>query len=267
MSSLCHRGVRLAFETRGDGPPLLLLMGLGASSAAWAPHLAAYERYFRCILLDNRGAGDSERPAGPYTTRMMAEDALAILDHLGIAQTAVAGISMGSCIAQELALARPDRVSRLVLVSTWAGCDAYTTAVFEHFRQMRLLSTPEEFALLLHLWIFSAGHLNRHMHEMAEQRRGAEADWMPADAFAAQCAACIGHNTVARLAGLRVPALLTVGTQDIFTPQRLTEEVAGLIPDSTVVRFQDCGHAHHWEDLDRFHALTIDFLRHGATQP
>lgn len=263
-------GVTLHYEVRGDGPPLLLLMGLGAPAEAWEQHVAVYQRHFRCILLDNRGAGDSDRPPGPYTTCMMAEDARAVLDALGIATTAVAGISMGSCIAQELALAHPGRVSRLVLVSSWAHCDAYTRLVFEHFRQMRAISTAEEFQLLLQLWIFAPEHIARNHAALAEARhgavltatrRGVANNAMPLGAFAAQIAACLAHDTRDRSTQLRTPTLLTVGSDDIFTPPRLTDELAQHLPDARVSVFAGRGHAHHWEDLDRFNDLTTRFLR------
>ena len=119
-------GIRLYYEEHGtaDGDPLLLIPGTGSHSGSWAVLLPALAR-FRVIALDNRGAGRSDVPPGPYTTRLMADDAAALLAHLGIARTHVIGRSMGGMIAQEPALAYPERVARLVLFATWARPYAY----------------------------------------------------------------------------------------------------------------------------------------------
>src|SRR5262249_7925090 len=153
MAQVKTNGITLNYEEQGSGEPLILLMGLGAPGGKWADHVAAYAQHFRCILIDNRGAGESDKPDGPYTTRQLADDAAGLMQALGIECAHVAGLSMGSGIAQELALAYPARVRSLVLISSWARCDAYTRAVLEHFRKMRALATPADFVQLLQLWI------------------------------------------------------------------------------------------------------------------
>ena len=251
------------YEERGSGEPLLLLMGLGAPGAVWELHVQEYEKHFRCLLVDNRGAGDSDQPDGPYTTRQMAEDAVALLDKLAIERVAIAGISMGSGIAQEIAINHPERVSRLALISSWSRCDLYTKAVFEHFKDMRACSSPEQFVRLLQLWIFAPGYFNTHAADLLEARSGAATGYMPLAAFKAQCDACIGHDTYDRLDQIKAPSLLTVGDADIFTPLRLSEEITRRIPQSSLKVFKGLGHAHHWEDLDAFNQLTTRFLQTG----
>ncbi len=108
------------YQETGNGEPLLLINGIGADSLKWDPLLPALAARFRVITSDNRGAGRSAAPPGPYTTRQMADDAAALLAHLGVARAHVVGSSMGGMIAQELALAYPERVDRLVLLATYA---------------------------------------------------------------------------------------------------------------------------------------------------
>src|SRR6478735_8737537 len=124
-------GVQIAYHERGEGPPLLLLMGFGADGTVWEKHAAVYEKHFRCIIPDNRGVGKSDQPAGPYSTRMMAEDTIAVMKHAGVESAIVAGISMGGAIAQELALHYPAKVEKLLLVSTWPKFNEYAKAVYE----------------------------------------------------------------------------------------------------------------------------------------
>jgi pimeloyl-ACP methyl ester carboxylesterase len=89
-------------------------MGLSVPGARWEDHAKAYEKHFRCIVIDNRGAGSSSKPAGPYTTPMMADDTSSLMDALGIKGAEIAGISMGSAMAQELALRHPEKTNSRV---------------------------------------------------------------------------------------------------------------------------------------------------------
>jgi pimeloyl-ACP methyl ester carboxylesterase len=260
MPSIISDGARIHFEERGSGPPLVLLMGLGAPGSLWADHVAAYEQHFRCLLIDNRGAGESDQPPGPYTTRMMAEDAARVMQFLKIEQAHVAGLSMGSGIAQELALAHPHLVRSLVLISSWARSDAYRDAVFDHFKKMRALASPRDFVQLLQLWIASPTYYAEKLESLELDQDHAEHGYMPLPAFAAQCDACNSHSTFDRLVAISAPTLLTVGEVDIFTPMRLSAEMHARMRGSELLIFDGCGHIHHWEDLQRFNDQTLQFL-------
>ena len=99
---------------------LLLIAGLSGNTLGSAMLQPALAERFRAIAFDNRGAGRSSAPPGPYTTRQMRDDAAALLDHLGLDRAHVIGQSMGGMIAQELALAHPARVDRMILYGTFA---------------------------------------------------------------------------------------------------------------------------------------------------
>jgi pimeloyl-ACP methyl ester carboxylesterase len=253
--------IRLFYEECGSGDPLILIMGLGAPGSLWEEHVASYEQYFRCYVIDNRGAGKSDQPMGPYSTKMMADDVAGLMQGLGITDARIAGISMGSGIAQELGLNYPNLVRSLVLISSWSRCDAYTRTIFEHFKQMRALASPAEFSQLLQLWIASPGYFEDQYNKMLQDQIQAKDNYMGLQAFTAQSDACITHNTFDRLGQLKIPALLTVGDADIFTPLRLTVEMHERMPLSRVLVFEGNGHIHHWEDSVRFNAETLQFLR------
>lgn len=260
MFSVSADGTRIAYAERGRGEPLILIMGLGADGSLWEEHVKSYAPHFRCILVDNRGAGLSDKPAGPYTTEMMAKDTAALMDALGIKQARIAGISMGSGIAQQLALRHPAKVRSLVLISSWARCDRYMQDVFEHFLRMHTSATPENFTQLLQLWIFTASHYEKHYADLCEGRRQAVFNPMVQHAFAAQCAACMEHDVLDQLGEIRVPALLTVGDADIFTPLRCSRAMHARMPNSELLVFPGWGHCHHWEDLETFNRKTTEFL-------
>lgn len=261
MSSFTTNGVKIAFQEVGSGEPLLLLMGLGAPGSVWERHVDAYARHFRCILMDNRGAGDSDKPQGPYFLPTMADEAAALLDHLGITSARVAGISMGSGIAQELAIRHSAKVQSLVLVSSWARCDTYTKEIFLHFARARALLPPGDFIRMLQLWIYAPDAFHTGWPELESARNeAASGPAMPQHAFEAQCSACIDHDTLARLGAIRQPCLLTVGELDIFTPPRFSSEMASQIPNAQLGVFKGLGHCHHWENLAAFNAMTTQFL-------
>jgi pimeloyl-ACP methyl ester carboxylesterase len=113
--------VGLAYDVRGRGSPLVLIQGVGVGRWGWEPVADRLARRFQVITIDNRGIGASDAPPGHYSTRMMADDVLAVLDHAGIQQASLVGTSLGGMIAQELALAHPERVDKLVLVATIPG--------------------------------------------------------------------------------------------------------------------------------------------------
>lgn len=250
------------YEASGEGEPLVLLMGLGADHSVWRLHREAYERHFRCIAIDNRGVGRSSKPAGPYTTADMAGDALAVMDHAGVDSAAVAGISMGGAIAQELALSNAHRVHRLLLIATFAKLTTFNSTVFEHFKSIRHHCTPEDFMRCLQLWIWGEHYFDTHEAELATARTEASLNPNPQPhyAFNAQCAACIGHDTLSRLPALQMPVLVTAGDRDIFTPLPLATKITQLIAGSKLEIFKNGAHTHHWEHLERFNDLTLRFL-------
>lgn len=258
-------GIRLAYEERGAGEPLVLVMGLGADGQVWEKHARAYARKFRCFLVDNRGTGDSDKPQGPYTTAQMADDYAGLIRGLGLGKVRVAGISMGGAIAQELALRHPDLVRSMLLVCTWAKLEPYAVEAFENLARVRAAASPEDFTQLLQLWIWSPAYTNAHLDELKEARLDAakaakEGAWMPQHAFEAQVSACVTHDTTGCLQDIRVPCLLTIGTADVFTPLSCSEYLHARIAGSELRTFPGWGHVHHWEALEEFNALTTEWL-------
>jgi 3-oxoadipate enol-lactonase len=114
-------GVKIYWEEEGKGAPVLLIMGLGWPSYMWYRTKPLLTKHYRTITFDNRGAGRSDVPAGPYPIATMASDAAAVLDAAGIESAHIYGVSMGGMIAQEFALQYPKRVKSLILGCTQAG--------------------------------------------------------------------------------------------------------------------------------------------------
>jgi pimeloyl-ACP methyl ester carboxylesterase len=242
----------------GDGPPLVLLMGLGADGETWRPHLDAWTASFRCLAVDNRGAGRTPRGGTPPSTADLADDVVELLDALGLERVRVAGISMGAGIGQELALRHPERVERLVLVAPWARVDAATASTLEVLERARSSGDPRLFGSVLRNLIWTPEWIDAHAAEM-EPGLGAPPT-MTAEAFADQVAACRTHDTIARLGGILCPTLVTWGARDVFIRPDLSAETAAAIPGAETRVFAT-GHVHHWEELGAFNEEIGGWLR------
>lgn len=283
-SKVKTNGIELAYTEHGVGKPLVLIMGLGADGSAWAPHVEAYATRYRCIAVDNRGVGASSKPPGPSTTAEMADDYAGLIGALDLGRVRVVGISMGGAIAQEIALRHPDLVERLVLVATWARLDAYAKDVIAHFARVRALA-PAEFSRLLQLWLWPPEYMDAHFADLVEARQLQQL-WLwppgyvnqnraavreaqalatvdvsqPQYAFEAQCHACISHDSLDRLGAIRVPTLVTSGDKDILIRPGLSKELHAHIPGAELKVFSGSGHVHHWQALDEFNSLTMEWL-------
>lgn len=255
-------GTQLFYQVKGEGEPLVLIMGFGADGNVWEKHLNEYQKHFKCIVIDNRGVGKSGQPKGPYSTWMMASDVIAIMDHVGIHKTRVAGISMGGAITQELVLNYPERVHSIALISTWPKFNNYAKTVYENLKKLRVTSKPDEFMELLQLWIFAPPFYQEGMDGLKEGQQAAMKNASPQsrDGFEGQLDACISHDTVSRLHEIKVPTLITCGDMDIFTPPAFSKILHDGIANSEYVAFPTGGHVHHWEDLERFNEVTTQFF-------
>ncbi len=166
---------------------------------------------------------------------------------------------MGGIIAQELCLRHPALVQALVMVSSWCRADPYLAGLFGYLRRAQSLLAPEDFTQLLQLLIWSPKYQSAHIDPLREARKLASDSAMSPSAFGAQCEACIGHDSCGRLGTVTVPTLITQGEDDLFTLMghalQLRHGIAG-----SQLEVLPGGHAHHWEQLDAFNALTRSWL-------
>jgi 3-oxoadipate enol-lactonase len=250
--------VRIAWERRGEGQPVVLVHGLGYARWGWEPVADALAERFEVVLLDNRGIGESEAPAGPYTAAEMAEDVVRVLDEAGIERAHVVGTSLGGMIAQELAL-RTDRVERLVLVCTTPG--GQSAAPMPEVTA-KLIADAASMEPLVALRRFVENALAPGAPEelveriLAHRLRTAQ----PPTAWAAQAAAGMSFDAWDRLAELRAPTLVLYGTEDVVVDPANSTLLAERVPDARLEWFPGCGHLLFWEEPERFVALVGEFL-------
>lgn len=253
--------VELRFERRGEGPPVLLIAGLGDPLEIWQAQLEALAGERTLIAFDNRGVGGSTLPDGPFDIATMADDAAALLDALAIAEPVhVAGFSMGGAIAQELALRHPERVRSLLLSGTWAGPDRRLTSLFEHWRWMtEAAPTPRARSEGIALWVFTPRAHADGTVEAAIEAFLADPNPQPLEAFRRTLDACIGHDARDRLGAITAPTLVCHGDIDAVCPPAANRALAELIPGAEITVLEGEGHLPLIESPERFGSVLTGF--------
>ena len=257
-------GVTLNYEVSGEGDPLLLIMGTSGSMMLWGEIVSRLAEHYRVIAFDNRGLGGSGRGEGAITVASMAEDASALLEALDVPRAHVMGCSLGSAVAQELALAHPEQVASTIMYATWGRCDGFQRAVLTALRlpyvvrdmeaalataglafSPQLLDHPD-FAQLLEPMLPAFPQNEEQMQVTVEQ-------W---DADRA-------HDSLDRLGDITAPTLVVVGEQDLLTPPWQARAVAEAVPGARVelVTGPGSSHALHIERLDDLLRLVNGFLQ------
>lgn len=256
-------GVRIAYEVRGDGAPLVLVHGLAYDRAGWGRFPDLLAEHFRVLLLDNRGVGESDAPEGPYAVAQMAADVVAVLDDAGVERTHLFGVSLGGYIAQELALTHPERVEKLVLCSTAPGgpkahpMPQRTVDVFARY------PTIEREAGLRMFVENSLGDRGvRELPELVEEIFAYRLEHAPSfTAWQAQAFAGATYDSYDRIGAIETPTLVLHGGDDIVVDPRNAELLGELLPNARVEVVPNRGHLFVWEDSERAAELVTEFLR------
>ncbi len=256
MPTVQANGINLYYELTGAGEPLLLISGLGYGLWQWHKMIPRLSEHFRVIAFDNRGAGQTDKPPGPYNVQMLAADTAGLLDALGMETCIVVGHSMGGFVAQELALSYPHRVSKLVLASTNFGGPNHIPV------------TPEAMAVLMDqsgdpvervrrgaAVAFKRGFDQSHPEVVEEITRYRLSSPVPPEAYQAQMAVGLGlfdkdKCFEPRLKDVKVPTFILFGDSDRVTPPGNADLLAKAIPNSTVHMLPDVGHLFPMENPD-----------------
>jgi pimeloyl-ACP methyl ester carboxylesterase len=256
-------GVELNYETAGDGDPLLMIMGTSGAIPLWGELASRLAETHRVITFDNRGLGGSDRGAGPISVGSMAADTSALLDALEIPRAHVLGWSLGSAVAQEMALARPEQVASAVLLCTWGRCDGFQRSVLSALR-LPYVHRDMESALATSGLAFSPQLLDHpDFAAMLEPMLPAfPQNEAQMQVTVEQWDADLVHDTLDRLGGITAPTLVLVGEQDLLTPPWQSRAVADAIPGATfeLVGGPGSSHGMHIERPDDITKLVTGFL-------
>ena len=249
--------MKIAWESTGKGSPLLLIQGLGYGRWGWDPIVPGLDTQHLVIAFDNRGIGESDKPAGPYTVAQMAGDALQVLDEAGVERAHVFGASLGGMIAQELAVRAPERVDKLVLgCTTPGGPDAVpmpevTIALFAE-----AASLAPEVALRRFVENALGASPPAGLVDELFARRVAN----PPDPAGWQAQAAAGTTFPGVEDEIAASTLILQGTEDNVVDQRNAQVLADRIDGARVELFDGSGHLFFWEQPDAFVRIVMRFL-------
>jgi pimeloyl-ACP methyl ester carboxylesterase len=260
-------GVTLHYETSGSGEPLLLVMGTSGSIPLWGEMVSRLSQTHQVIAFDNRGLGGSDRGEGPIDVASLAEDASALLEALDVPTAHVMGWSLGSAIAQELALAHPEQVASAVLYATWARCDGFQRSVLTALR-LPYVHRDIESALTTAGIAFSPQLLDHpDFAQMLEPMLPAfPQDEAQMQVTVEQWDADLAFDALDRIGAITAPTLVVVGEQDLLTPPWQARKVADAIPGARfeLVTGPGSSHGMHIERPDDLTKIVTGFLGEHA---
>jgi pimeloyl-ACP methyl ester carboxylesterase len=261
--------INIYYETLGDGEPLVLVMGLGGGSSMWWRQVAFFSPDYQVTVYDSRGVGRTDKPDTPYSMGMLVDDAVGLLERLGVASAHIYGVSMGGMVAQELALRHPKLVSSLILGATTCGGGHAVMPPQETLQELFSIMTlsPDEAVRVSTSVTFSAPFMERHPEKINEWLiKGAESPPSP-KGFQRQAEAAAEFDTYDRLQQIGVPTLILAGSADQLIPVENSKILASKIPNAELVLFEGAGHGYLWEAEDEANRAVRDFLRQHSIHP
>lgn len=256
MPVFIHNGIELFYEDIGEGRPLLLLHGLTSNSAMFYREIEFFKKNRRVIAIDSRGHGNSSR-LDQYTLQDHIGDATALLSHLALDAIDVIGVSMGSYIAQGVAIQNPEKVKKLVLVATKSfGEQSSMTELFERFSQkFDGLSMLEKFSTSADYIYHNQSRIDEWLSKTAQNSRQLT---MKEQGIAAN--ALKEFDFRQQHLHITAETLVISGTYDGLNPPEKGRETAVSIPDATFMEFKRSGHAPNVEQPDLFLGIVENFL-------
>lgn len=262
MPTVHLNDIDINYQLEGEGPETLVLVnGLADALESWDFQVPALlQAGFRVLRFDNRGIGGTDAPTMPYTSRMLADDAKALVNELDITNFHLIGVSMGGMIAQEYALNYPQDLKSVTLACTYAAPGPFCSRMFSMWEEMaQKVSVP--FVMRdVTLWAFTVPFFSEQPEMAAEFEAEMAGLDMSVEAYLSQLNVIQKHDTTDRIAQLTVPTMVLAGREDILIPTRLSRELHDLVPGSDWTTVPG-GHACLWESPDPFNDAIITFTR------
>lgn len=255
-------GIRLHYEVLGrtGAPAVLMIQGLGADKHGWDMQRLVLATKYRVIALDNRGAGRSDKPFGTYTLEQMADDAITVLDEVGVQRAHVVGASMGGAISQIVGLKYPERVISLTLACTACRNHPWRRELLQGWATTANERGMGAMAAEAARWVIGPRSFRRLLPAFGWL--GPLAMGRTAHAFVAQVKAIleVDESVSELLETVDIPTLVMVGNQDILTPRGDSEEIADRMPNAELVVISGAAHGFMVEHASTFNRVLLEFL-------
>ncbi len=267
MPKVKVNGIDIYYEVTGSGEPLVLISGLGYPLWQWHKMTPFLTEHFQVITFDNRGVGQTDKPAGPYTAQMLAADTAGLLDALDIEKAIIMGHSMGGFVAQAMALDFPEKVSNLILCSTNFGGPRHVPITAEAMAVLSDLTSDPLTRFTNGLRVSTApGWVDANPQVVQEWVEWRVANPMDLTSYQAQMAiglALIPEEAAfeSKLSNISVPALILFGAHDKVVPPENAELLAKQLAVSTTAVIPDAGHFFPIEVPEAASQIMINFAK------
>ncbi len=262
MPDLSVNGISLHYETEGDGPPLVLIAGLASDGASWAPVTPHLTKHARLIMPDNRGCGQTRLNGDNVTIEAIAEDIIALLDHLNISEADILGHSMGGVIAMTLAAKHPARLRRLVLSATTPAVPPRARSIIETLVSMREAGAPEEqwYRSFFH-WLFQPAFFKSDaaVDAAIAMARAYPHAQSPGD-MRRQVDALRNYDASALPQQIAAETLVIAGEGDLLFPPNLIPENFRSLKNHRVEILPNAAHSLQWDEPEAFARAVVRFL-------
>jgi 3-oxoadipate enol-lactonase len=254
-------GIHINYQLEGDGPETIVLInGLADDLETWVLQMDdLLGAGYRVLRFDNRGVGQTDKPEGPYTSRMLADDAKALVDELSLADVHLMGVSMGGMIAQEYALNYGGDLRTLTLACTYAAPGPFCSRMFAMWHDMAPVNGVPFIMRDVTLWAFTVPFFEEREDEAKEFEAEMAAMDMSVEAYLAQLHVIQTHDTTGRLAKISTPTLVLAGEQDILIPVSLSKRLQEQIPGADWTTTKG-GHACMWEHPGEFNRTYLEWI-------
>lgn len=262
MPQITINDISLHYEQHGAGEDLVLIGGLGADHQVWKSTLRHFSKHYRVLTFDNRGAGQSSAPDFPYTTEMMANDTLGLMDALHISRAHILGHSMGGRIAQQIALIAPEKVNRLIIACSHAKSSAISSMILSMREKLQEANVSKELLaeytmpfLFGEAFLKNTAQVKGFIQWTLQNPRP-----QSAIGYKNQLLAVRAHDVTHQLNQITAPTLIIAGSEDILAPAASLESMSKSIKNSAFKSIADCAHMPHVEKSHEFFNAVLRFL-------
>jgi len=259
-------GVNIFYEDLGNKESeycVVFFNGAMSTTSSWGLLYPVFERMgWRVVLHDYKGQLKSDKPAGPYTFKEHADEAKALLEHLGVKQVHLIGTSYGGRVAMEFALLYPEMSQSMSIINSFSESDSYVDTLVAGWDKTRVVGNGENFFWSVVPIFYGKTFIEKNQADC--QKRAEALDAADAEFFVGQKAI---YDTFSadiymtdRLHGIKCPTLVVVGEEDLLTPMKFSEIIVQNIPNTEFITVPDCGHVTIAEKPKELESIVLGFV-------
>lgn len=262
MPYIQNQGIEIFYDVIGSsGTPVILSAGMGGSSHFWNSQIKEISKSNQVILYDQAGSGKSGRNiTGNQSIERMAEDVLAVLDHLKIAKAHFVGHAIGGIIGMELSLIVPDRLKSLLIINAWAKSDPHLVRCFEVRKNILQTAGKEAYIFAQPLFLYPPQWIAENDIYLKEEAKSMVTSFPPSDLILEKINLFLAYDGTNRIPNINIPTLLTTAKDDFLVPPHLTKQLKSLIKNSELIELDYGGHAFSSVIPNKFNQLAQDFF-------